>query len=99
MGCCGQKRALLRARPVAAPTSEPAAAAEQEPPDPSLVPVEYRGAVPVLLRGPSSGRLYTFTPARRVHRVAAGDAAALRRDPRFGGPDATRDEGSPDGRP
>jgi hypothetical protein len=83
MGCCGEKRAALRAQssvpaPPPAPPPRPPEAA-----DDSAVAVEYRGDAPVLLRGTASGRLYTFSPARRVRLVGGPDTEQLLRNPLF----------------
>src|SRR5262249_22233976 len=100
MGCCGQKRAALRA---SARTRKPSESRPvQPPPEPqrgsgASVDVEYYGDDAVLARG-KGGRLYTFSPGRRRRRVPALDAERLLRNPlfrlderRF---DGTRQEGS-----
>jgi hypothetical protein len=86
MGCCGEKRTALRTgasvdpaeravRPFRAPRHEPTA---------SDVVVEYRGDVPMLLRGRATGRLYTFSPIRRVRSLPRRDASQLLRNRLFG---------------
>lgn len=62
--------------------------------DPSGVDVEYRGDAPILLRGTASGRLYTFSPARRVRQVAGTDTRQLLQSPLFA---LSSDEGRPNG--
>lgn len=47
------------------------------------VAFEYRGDAPILLRGTASGRLYTFSPARRVRLVAGADTQQLAQSPLF----------------
>jgi hypothetical protein len=67
------------------------------PPEPANagdVTVEYLGDAPILLRGTESGRLYTFSPARRVRPVAGPDTRQLLRSPEFA---LSSDEGRPDG--
>lgn len=58
------------------------------PPEPEHEPgpgvgFEYRGDAPILLRGTASGRLYTFSPARRVRLVAGADTQQLAQSPLF----------------
>jgi hypothetical protein len=85
VSCCGHKRAALRSRatatfaPAAAPPPEP----REEPPAGTAVLIEYGGASPARLHRGVSGRLYTFTHARRTRSVAADDAADLLRDDDF----------------
>lgn len=81
MGCCGQKRAALRAR-VVAPPPQPVA-----PPVPVVAAdgttvVEYRGDQPMLVSVPG-GRLYTFSPGRPLAAVPPADAGELLRNPLF----------------
>ena len=45
--------------------------------------VEYRGPLGALLHRAPSGRLYTFTHARRARSVAAADASLLLHDRDF----------------
>lgn len=89
MGCCGQKRAALRTRHAVAIT--PPRDSAPPPPDPDErapeavageVAVAYRGAAAALLHRGASGRLYTFSHARRIRGMAPHDAAqlALRED-------------------
>jgi hypothetical protein len=85
MGCCGENRAAFRAQSSvshALPPSRP------RPPEPEReqgpgVAFEYRGDAPILLRGTASGRLYTFSPARRVRLVAGADTQQLAQSPLF----------------
>jgi hypothetical protein len=51
-------------------------------PDDDLL-VEYRGTAAALLHRAVSGRVYTFSLARRVRSVPADDATQLLLDPRF----------------
>ena len=66
---------------------EPAAPPPPLPPEEPLldtnVELEYRGDTAVLLRGSSSGRLYTFSAGRRVRRMPAEDARPLLRNRLF----------------
>lgn len=62
--------------------------------DQSGVAVEYRGDAPILLRGTASGRLYTFSPARRVRLVAGADTRQLLQSPLFA---LSSDEGRANG--
>jgi hypothetical protein len=94
MGCCGEKRAALRAQPSVTHALPPPHLPPPLDDDPSGVAVEYRGDAPVLLRGTTSGRLYTFSPARRVRLVAGPDTRQLLRSPFFA---LSSDEGRPDG--
>ncbi len=83
MGCCGEKRAALRTRATVTPpeaAARPARAPRHEPEAASDLVVEYRGDTPVLLRAGGSGRLYAFSPARRLRRVPARDARQLLRN-------------------
>jgi hypothetical protein len=84
MGCCGQKRAALRRR-VGAPPRQ--LVAPPPPSVPEVVPdgttvVEYRGDSPILA-SVSTGRLYTFSPGRRLAAVPPADAGQLLRNPLF----------------
>ena len=91
MGCCGEKRAALRLQGMPVPPPHEHAV----PPEAALAPaaapddnetaaaVEYLGDAPILLRGPESGRFYTFSPARRVQLVADTDARPLAGTPLF----------------
>jgi len=88
VSCCGEKRASLRRRtqiaaapadPVPAGSPPPRAAA---PPEPEVM-VEYRGALGALVHRAASGRLYTFTHARRARSVASADAPLLLQDRDF----------------
>lgn len=90
MGCCGEKRAALRMQGMPAPPSQeyaPPQAASDRPVAPdgdsTAAAVEYLGDAPILLRGPESGRFYTFSPARRVQLVAGDDAPPLVGTPLF----------------
>ena len=85
MACCGDKRTAFRAaqpRPSFVPTpparpTAPGAAAGQ------TARVEHVGRTSVRIRGPVSGRVYTFTPARRVQQVDAADVPLLLRSRLF----------------
>jgi hypothetical protein len=63
--------------------AEPDHVPPEAPPEASEVAVEYSDEAPVVVRGTASGRLYTFSPARRTRSVAAADAPQLLRDPHF----------------
>jgi hypothetical protein len=65
------------------PAASDVAVEEGERPAASDVAVEYRGDAPVVLHRALSGRLYTFSPARRVRSVSARDAPALLLDRDF----------------
>ena len=65
-----------------------------EPVSAGDVAVEYLGNAPILFRGEESGRLYTFSPARRVRPVAGPDTRQLLRSPEFA---LSSDEGRADG--
>jgi len=102
MGCCGQKRAALRARGRVARPRDAAVAASSLPSvaEPSseenLDVVEYLGDEAVLVGG-TDGRLYTFSPSRRSRSVPASDAERLLKNPLFRQderrPNGTRQEG------
>lgn len=94
MGCCGENRAALRAQPRATHALPPPHPRSPTADDPSGVAVEYRGDAPILLRGTASGRLYTFSPARRVRLVAGSDTRQLLESPLFA---VSSDEGRPNG--
>lgn len=90
MGCCGQKRAVLRNTPPTitpvvtppAPTKPPLRHPGQLPPGgaaPFLVAVRYLESSPILVRGVASGRQYEFSGAQPVQAVDASDAEALLR--------------------
>jgi hypothetical protein len=92
MSCCGQGRAALRARAAATrpsrPDPTPVAPApvpqpDEPPPAEGEITVIYLGTAPLLVRGLSSGRTYTFSPARRVRHVPPDDGAALLLDALF----------------
>ena len=82
MGCCGERRAALRAQP-SAPAPPPPRPRPTELDDAGGVALEYRGDAPILLRGTASGRLYTFSPTRRVRPVAGRDTEQLLENPLF----------------
>lgn len=65
-----------------------------EPVSAGDVTVEYLGDAPILFRGTESGRLYTFSPARRVRPVAGPDTRQLLQSPAFA---LSSDEGRADG--
>lgn len=89
MGCCGQKRASLRARGRAARPHE-TSASPPPPPVPELGSssdqpssiVEYLGDQAVVVSG-ADGRLYTFSPTRRSRSVPVSDAEQLLKNPLF----------------
>ena len=88
MSCCGDKRASLRRRTqIAVAPADPAHGGAPPPrvktPAEPEVMVEYRGPLGALLHRAASGRLYTFTHARRVRSVAAADASLLLHDRDF----------------
>jgi hypothetical protein len=82
VGCCGQKRAALRVR-ASVPTASPKTVTVEPRVDDTArlqdwgVMVEYRGNSTAVLHRSSSGRLYTFSPARPVRLVPAADAGHL----------------------
>ncbi len=85
MGCCGDKRTAFRAAqpqprfvpsPPARPAAPPAAPGES-------TRIEHVGRTSVRVRGPVSGRVYTFTPFRRVQQVDAADVPLLLRSRLF----------------
>jgi hypothetical protein len=89
MGCCGQKRMPLK-RPQTAsaasrrPASSPALQAAASTPRPSIsavasISLRYLRQGGIILRGPVTGRQYSFTAARPIQPVDAQDAAALLR--------------------
>jgi hypothetical protein len=70
VGCCGDKRASFKAR--------------QRVPEPEGAPrVEYVRRTGARVRGPVSGRVYTFTRSRRVQEVDAADLPLLLRSRLF----------------
>ena len=85
VGCCGDKRTAFRAaqpRPGFVP-SPPARPAVQAPAPGEAARLEHVGRTSVRVRGPVSGRVYTFTPAHRVQQVDAADAPLLLRSRLF----------------
>lgn len=94
MGCCGEHRAAFRARPSTAHALPPPYTRPPEAEHLGDVVVEYRGDAPILLRGAASGRIYTFSPARRVRLVAGSDTRQLLESPIFA---LSSDEGRPNG--
>ena len=88
MGCCGDKRASLRRRTqIAVAPAEPdpdgsPPPREARPAEPEVT-VEYLGPLGALLHRAASGRLYTFTHARRARSVASADAPLLLQDRDF----------------
>jgi hypothetical protein len=83
MGCCGQKRAALRARPVVHVPSAPTPSAPDPVPTGEEVAVAYRGTATALLHRGPSGRLYVFSHTRPVRAMAPQDAAPLGGHPDF----------------
>jgi hypothetical protein len=83
MSCCGQgRRAAARAHP--ASPAPPAPRDDTPEPEPTArVTVEYRGRAPALYRSRDGGRLYAFSPGRRIRRLPRGDAQLLLRSPLF----------------
>jgi hypothetical protein len=82
MGCCGQKRAALRARPVERVPSTPPSPTEPVP-SAGEVAVAYRGIATAVLHRGASGRLYVFSHAFPVRAMAAQDATSLAGNPEF----------------
>jgi hypothetical protein len=86
MSCCGQNRSNFTARP---PALRPIAAANVRPARvPSLAPAVQSGGMVALrsvstggmvVRGPATGRQYSFSAATPVQMVEVRDAAALLR--------------------
>lgn len=73
MACCGGNRSP---RPVLHHSVTPA----QPPPTPRPGPtLRYTGTSAILVRGPRTGRTYTFTTESREQSVAASDAEVLLR--------------------
>jgi hypothetical protein len=70
VGCCGEKRGAFRGRQPEAPLS-------------GALRVEYLRRTSARVRGPVSGRVYTFTPSRRVQDVDAADLPLLLRSRLF----------------
>jgi hypothetical protein len=91
MGCCGKARANLsvsRAAATAAPA--PANGSTNQPASPrpastGTLPLRLRyvGQQGIVVRGPATGRPYTFTGAEPVHTVDPRDAAVLLRTQYF----------------
>jgi len=94
--CCGSKRAGLRAgidstravraKPaiaVAAPS--PLVLADLAPTGPGIAvtKIRYEGNAPIRLRGPITGRAYSFSDAYPVQEVDVRDAAILLRNLRY----------------
>jgi hypothetical protein len=84
MGCCGDRRNAFRAaRPpsVAVPPANVSRGGGGPPG--SVTRVEHVGRTSVRVRGPVSGRVYTFTPSRRVQQVDPADLPVLLRSRLF----------------
>lgn len=90
MGCCGQRREVLRSE--SAPTlperyaRTPVVAAAMPAPGnggwgntPASVELRYTERARILVRGPQSGLTYEFSAAQPVQTVAATDVAPLLR--------------------
>lgn len=87
MSCCGKRRAAAR-RPVAVERGHPASPAppprvDDMPERTSGVAVEYRGGTTAVYRSTDSGRLYSFSPRRRIRHLPRSDAQLLLRSPLF----------------
>jgi hypothetical protein len=85
MSCCGQRRSTFTARP---PVARPAAEAYVRPPRAPPAPAPQSGGMVALrsvstggmvVRGPATGRQYSFSAAAPVQMVEVRDAAALLR--------------------
>ena len=72
MGCCGKAREAIR-QEYASVTPEPAAA---RPPQPGIA-IRYLGRSPLLIRGPRTGRAWTFRPGEPDQLVDPLDAEVL----------------------
>lgn len=81
MGCCGEKRAALRKEPL--PPQAPAVRPAPGPAPPVVqagrqhVAIRYLERSPILVRGPVTGREYTFSGAHPDQAVDTRDAPAL----------------------
>lgn len=94
MGCCGQKRALLRRAPALTPmppplqvkpktrpiraTPRPASAVEPKPSE-LVVRIHYTRTAPIRVRGPATRREYACSAQRPVQTVDVRNAQALLR--------------------
>lgn len=74
MTCCGQGRMAWKASAPPARASAPPRAG---------VPLCYRGAAPVVVRGPVTGLAYSFAGRGSVQRVDARDRPGLLRTGAF----------------
>ncbi len=87
MGCCGKSRStFIGQRPVAARPAPSASLAASRPRAPvaapapgGLVALRSVAAGGMVVRGPATGRQYSFSTAAPVQMVEARDAAALLR--------------------
>ena len=87
MGCCGKSRStFIGQRPVAARPAPNASLASSRPRAPvaapapgGLVALRSVAAGGMVVRGPATGRQYSFSTAAPVQMVEARDAAALLR--------------------
>jgi hypothetical protein len=90
MPCCGKKRAALTVRSIPSPAplqsaAQPAASGEaSRPTGPAAAALRYLGQRSIALRGPRSGRVYTFDPTGDATVVEARDLDALLRTGLFG---------------
>lgn len=85
MSCCGNRRAAVRTRRARLASSAPPAPplVDDSSESTSGVAVEYRGRTAALFRSRDGGRLYAFSPGRRIRRLPTGDARLLLRSPLF----------------
>ena len=79
MGCCGQKRTTLANHWVPTPTGKVPRAIDPRGAVASSVAVRYLAGGPVVVRGPLTGRAYSFSGAGAAQVVDARDAVALLR--------------------
>jgi hypothetical protein len=87
MSCCGQRRASLNSRTAPAATSRISSANVTRGPAASAAPsgratdvtLRYLGPGPFSMRGPRSGRLYSFPIAGTLVRIDRQDVNALLR--------------------
>ena len=88
--CCGSKRAALRSEATLTPAPAASVSANVIPPDlgparpgVAMISLSYADRAPIRLRGPVTGRAYSFSGSEPVQEVDVRDATIFLRTARL----------------